>query len=240
MIRAIAFDLDGTLIDTAPDLGASANLMLGRLGRPPLPLTAIPNLIGAGISAFVQRVLEESGAEVTRDPVLHAGAEALFRRLYREHLFERSRIYPDVRSTLKYLVETGTALCCITNKESSFTSHLLTAAHLDVYFQHTLCADYIEDRKPSPNLLLQAAARLGIHPSAILYVGDSRSDIIAARAAGCRVAAVSYGYQDAHSLDQLHPDEMIDSLSEITELTTALCGTNECSDRLLTVTGGQP
>jgi phosphoglycolate phosphatase len=223
MIRAIAFDLDGTLIDTAPDLGASANLMLGRLGRAPLPQSRIPRLIGAGISVFVERVLEETAEDNSSNPVMRAGAEALFRRLYRDHLFEHGRIYPEVRSTLKSLADSGTALCCITNKESAFTSHLLTAAHLHSYFQHVLCADYIEDRKPSPNLLLLACKRLAVAPSELLYVGDSRADIIAARAAGCRIAAVSYGYQDAQSLHQLHPDEMIDSLSEVTQLTGKLC-----------------
>jgi phosphoglycolate phosphatase len=223
MIRAIAFDLDGTLIDTAPDLGASANLMLGRLGRAPLPSSSIPRLIGAGISVFVERVLEETAEDNSSSPIMRAGAEALFRRLYRDHLFERGRIYPEVRATLKSLADAGTALCCITNKESAFTSHLLTAAHLDSYFQHVLCADYIEDRKPSPNLLLQACKRVGVKPSELLYVGDSRADIIAARAAGCRIASVSYGYQDAQSLLQMHPDEMIDSLSEVTQLTGRLC-----------------
>ena len=223
MIRAIAFDLDGTLIDTAPDLGASANLMLDRLGRVPLPQSRIPHLIGAGISAFVERVLEESAQDIAGSPVMRAGAEAVFRRLYREHLFEHSRIYPKVRSTLKSLADSGTALCCITNKESAFASHLLTAAHLDKFFQHILCADYIEDRKPSPNLLLQACTRMAIKPSELLYVGDSRADIIAARAAGCRIVAVSYGYQDPQSLYQLHPDEMIESLSEVTQLTGKLC-----------------
>lgn len=223
MIRAIGFDLDGTLIDTAPDLGASANLMLGRLGLAPLPQSSIPRLIGAGISAFVERVLEQTGQSNPRNPVMRAGAEALFRRLYREHLFERGRIYPQVRATLKCLADSGTPLCCITNKETAFTSHLLTAAHLDSYFQHVLCADYIEDRKPSPNLLLQACKRLGIRPGELLFVGDSRADIIAARAAGCRVAAVSYGYHDAQSLHQLHPDELIDELSEVTQLTGKLC-----------------
>lgn len=223
MIRAIAFDLDGTLIDTAPDLGASANLMLARLGRAQLPAACVPEFIGAGISSFVARVLEASQARAHQDPVLSAGAEALFRRLYREHLFDRSRIYPEVRSTLKALAKGGTALCCITNKESGFTSYLLQAARLDTFFEHTMCADYFEDRKPSPNLLLRACARLHIQPRDMLYVGDSRSDIIAARSAGCRIAAVTYGYQDARTLNQLRPDELIDSFGEIAEISERMC-----------------
>lgn len=223
MIRAIAFDLDGTLIDTAPDLSTSANLMLARLGRAPLSPASVPQFIGAGISAFVARVLEYSQSHARYDPILSAGAEALFRRLYREHLFEHSRIYPQVRATLKSLAEGGTALCCITNKESAFASSLLRAAHLDIFFQHTLCADNSEDRKPSPNLLLQACARMHIQPRDLLYVGDSRADIIAARSAGCRIAAVTYGYHDAESLDQLHPDQLVASFGEIAEIGGRFC-----------------
>jgi phosphoglycolate phosphatase len=225
MIRAIAFDLDGTLIDTAPDLGASANLMLAHLGRAQLSLACVPQFIGAGISPFVARVLEESKLHARYDPVLNAGAEALFRRLYREHLFERSRIYPEVRATLKSLAEIGTRMCCITNKESAFTPHLLRAAHLDIFFQHTLCADYLEDRKPSPNLLLQACDLMNIQPRDLLYVGDSRADIIAARTAGCPIAAVTYGYHDAHSLDQLQPDELIENFGQISQISERLCTT---------------
>lgn len=223
MIRAIAFDLDGTLIDTAPDLGASANLMLARLGHSQLPATCVPQFIGAGISTFVARVLEQSQVRTRYDPVLSAGAEALFRRLYREHLFERSRLYPEVRATLETLANGGIAMCCITNKESSFTSYLLKAARLDRFFEHTLCADFAEDRKPSPNLILQACTRMRIQPRDMLYVGDSRSDIIAARSAGCRVAAVTYGYHDAHALNQLQPDELLEHFGELAGIDERIC-----------------
>jgi phosphoglycolate phosphatase len=223
VIRAIAFDLDGTLIDTAPDLAASANLMLAHLGCAPLAPACVPQFIGAGISAFVARVLEQSKRHVRYDPVLNAGAEALFRRLYREHLFERSRIYPEVRATLQSLDELGTVLCCITNKESAFTAHLLRAAHLDIFFQHTICADHLEDRKPSANMLLQACALMKIEPRDLLYVGDSRADIIAARTAGCPIAAVTYGYQDAAALDQLRPDELIEHFGQIPAISERIC-----------------
>jgi phosphoglycolate phosphatase len=225
MIRAIAFDLDGTLIDTAPDLSDAAGAMLHILGREPLSEAQVRTMIGAGISELVRRVLVASSAGRGLNPVVYAGAEALFRKLYRQRLFERSRVYPGVRSTLHTLALNGTALCCITNKESCFTSHLLAAANLHTFFQHTACADLVENRKPSPNLILESCTQLGIEPKQLLYVGDSRFDIIAARAAGCRVAAVTYGYHDSHSLDELHPDELIGSLTEVAGLTSTLCAT---------------
>jgi phosphoglycolate phosphatase len=225
MISAIAFDLDGTLIDTAPDLSDAAAAMLHILGRDPLPEEQVRTMIGGGVSELVRRVLIASSAGRGLNPVVHAGAEALFRKLYRQRVFERSQVYPGVRSTLQALALDGTALCCITNKESCFTSQLLAAANLQTFFQHTACADLVENRKPSPNLLLQACTQLGIEPVQLLYVGDSRLDIIAARAAGCRVAAVTYGYNDSQSLDELHPDELIDSVTELKGLTSTLCAT---------------
>lgn len=231
-MRAVAFDLDGTLIDTAPDLGAAANMMLVILGGRQLPEQRIPALIGAGIDQFVARVLTESRGGVRPQPSLQANATALFRNLYRQRLFERSRVYPGVRDILQTLARAGTSLCCITNKESGFALPLLEAADLHSFFRLTLCADRVEDRKPSPNLLLAACAQLGIEPHRMLYVGDSRSDIVAARAAGCRVAAVDYGYHHDLPLTDLRPDGVIASLAEI----VFLCVRPLMGDRALRAT----
>lgn len=215
MIRAIAFDLDGTLIDTAPDLGAAMNTVLNMIGYRPLPPSVIPRLIGAGISAFVERALTVSTGEASLSPAVRAGAEAVFRKLYGHHVFERSSVYPGVRHTLEALAASGTLLCCVTNKETSFALRLLEAADLHHYFQHTLCADLAEDRKPSPNLLFAACRRVEVEPEELAYVGDSRTDIIAARAAGCRAVSVAYGYNSPDALEALRPDELIDNLAEL-------------------------
>lgn len=216
MIRAVAFDLDGTLIDTAPDLHAAANEMLRTIGRPPLPQPIVTKLIGAGISELVERALIETSDGLPLSPALRAGAEAVFRKTYRLHLYERGCVYPGVRPTLEWLGSSGTSLVCITNKERRFATRLLESAELLQYFACVFCADLAEDRKPSPNMLLAACARLGIKPHEMLYVGDSRADIIAAHAAGCRITAVTYGYQDVRSLEELHPDGVIDNLAEVT------------------------
>lgn len=215
MIRAIAFDLDGTLIDTAPDLGACMNVVLDMIGRPPLPQEVVPRLIGAGISSFVEGALRYRSTNLPLTPALRAGAEAVFRKSYGQHLFDRSSVYPGVRHSLGALTTSGTPLCCVTNKESSFALRLLEAADLSHYFRHVLCADLAEDRKPSPNLLVAACRRLDIEPAELVYVGDSRSDIIAARAAGCAVVCVAYGYNSPHALEALRPDELVDNLAEL-------------------------
>ncbi|MGH8310912.1 MAG: phosphoglycolate phosphatase, partial [Steroidobacteraceae bacterium] len=217
-IDAVAFDLDGTLIDTAPDLGAAANMMLLILGGKPLPEECIPEMIGAGIDRFVGRVLRHGRSGVAPHGALEAAATELFRDLYRKQLFTRSRVYPGVTAALRALDDAGITLCCVTNKESGFALPLLEAADLREFFALTLCADRGEDRKPSPNLLLAACAHIDVNPARMLYAGDSRTDVAAARAAGCRVVTVDYGYHHGLQLADARPDALIGNLLEITAL----------------------
>lgn len=245
-IEAVAFDLDGTLVDTAPDLAAAANMMLVILGATALPDHRIPALIGGGVDSFVEGVLGESaglGAHRGRasrsggrgadscpfpvpallsrgrrrdpDPALTKTAAALFRHLYRQRLFERGRVYPGVIESLQMLQSAAIPVCCITNKESRFTLPLLDAAALRARFVAVLCADRHEDRKPSPNLLIAACAQLDVQPAQLLYVGDSPSDVVAARAAGCRVVAVAYGYNHHLALAEARPDAIVANLTEL-------------------------
>lgn len=218
-IDAFAFDLDGTLVDTAPDLGAAASMMLVMLGGRPLPEEQVPKLIGAGIDEFVNRVLVMAG--MAPDRLLQSAAATLFRNLYGQRLFERSRIYPGVVNTLRTLREGGRALYCVTNKESRFALALLEFAGLRDCFASVLCADRPENRKPSPNLLYAACAHAGIEPEGMLCVGDSRADIEAAHAAGCPVIAVDYGYHRDLPLEDLQPDAIVSNVEDILELSAS-------------------
>jgi phosphoglycolate phosphatase len=220
-IEAVAFDLDGTLIDTAPDLGSAANMMLVMLGGRPLPEQQVPKLIGAGIDELVKRVLALSG--VAPDRELESTAAMLFRTLYGQRLFERSRIYPGVVNTLRTLRAGGRTLCCVTNKESRFALALLEFAGLKDFFSAVLCADRPEDRKPSPNLLRAACAHAAVEPAKLLCIGDSRADIGAAHAAGCRVVAVDYGYHRDLPLADLMPDAVVSNIEHIFELSARSC-----------------
>lgn len=216
-IEAVAFDLDGTLIDTAPDLGAAANMMLVILGGRPLAKQCVPALIGAGIDAFVKRVLTKSCGTVPAYS-LQATAASLFRDFYEQRLFERSRVYPGVAETLRVLGDRGITLGCVTNKESRFALPLLEAAGLSEHLSFTLCADRPADRKPSPNLLLAASAHVGIESGQMLCVGDSRADVVAAHAAGCRIVAVDYGYHHNQPLVELRPDGIVSNVAELSDL----------------------
>jgi phosphoglycolate phosphatase len=163
---------------------------------------------------------------VTPDRALESTAAMLFRNLYGQRLFERSRIYPGVVKTLRTLRAGGRTLCCVTNKESRFAAALLEFAGLREFFSAVLCADRAEDRKPSPNLLRAACAHAAVEPAKMLCVGDSRADIGAAHAAGCRVVAVDYGYHRDQPLAELRPDAIVSNVEEIMELSAHSCNTN--------------
>ena len=215
-IEAVSFDLDGTLVDTAPDLAAAANMMLAILGGRPLLEDRVPMLIGAGIEEFVAKALALSG--IPADPARHATAAALFRNLYGQRLFERSRIYPGVLMTLHSLRTAGRTLYCVTNKERKFALPILEAAGLSGFFSSVFCPDRQEDRKPSPALLLAACMHACVEPAKMLCVGDSRTDITMAHAAGCRIVAVDYGYHHDLPLEEQRPEAIVSDMRQILEL----------------------
>lgn len=217
-IEAVAFDLDGTLIDTAPDLAAAANSMIRILGGRPLPEPRVAALIGDGVDRFVARVIEESGGASQLSATRRSKARVLFRNLYERDLFARGHVFPGVEQALQALENAELPLCCITNKESRFALPLLEAAGLRERLAVTVCADLPGDRKPSPSMLLAACRQLGVEPANVLYVGDSPSDIVAARAARCRVVAVAYGYSDYDVLAAARPDGILGNLAKITSI----------------------
>lgn len=216
--RVAAFDLDGTLIDTMPDLTAAVNLMLGMLAAPQLPQAKVRTLVGGGVEMLVQRALAESLGAATAHAAQRSAALTLFDRFYSQALFKQSTVYPGVERALHALEEAGVKLCCVTNKSSRFALPLLELAGLRKRFLFTLCADRVEDRKPSPTLLLAACSRLSIAPGQMLYVGDSTVDIAAARAAGSGIVAVSYGYDTPGRLERARPDGLVDTLADLTTL----------------------
>jgi len=220
-IRAAAFDLDGTLIDTIGDLAAALNLTLTMLGAPEIPEPRVRSLVGNGVEQLVLRGLTESLGTRGSHPAQRSAALTLFRRLYGQGLFERSTVFPGTTQALQSLTQAGIQLCCITNKDSTFAEPLLKQAGLARYFAFTLCADRPEDRKPSPNMLLAACSRFGIKPAQMLYVGDSVIDIAAARAAGCPVVAVNYGYAAESAAKDVQPDSYIEQLPDLLATTGA-------------------
>ena len=216
-VRAVAFDLDGTLIDTAPDLASATNHMLAALHLTALSEDQVRTMIGDGVEALVERALTRALNRVPPEPVQRTAIDH-FKEAYSNAIFQRSRIYPGVKETLKTLRDAGLRLACVTNKSAGFTVPLLSTAGLAEYFEHIMCASSPTDRKPAPTLLRTLCTRLDMTPASLLMVGDSQKDVRAARAAGCPVAAVVYGYTAEATVRASAPDWVLHNLTELSSL----------------------
>jgi phosphoglycolate phosphatase len=213
-VKMVMIDLDGTLIDTVPDLAAAANRMLADLKRPGWDMAHYRAWIGNGVPRFVKRALTgEMQAEP--DAKLYERALTLFRQHYAAAVSELSRPYPGVVEALECLTAQGFSLACITNKAEAFTLPLLRNLDLYKYFQLVLSGDSLPKQKPDPLPLRHACEHFGIDSSHGVLVGDSSNDVHAARAAGMPVICVTYGYNHGHDIHQSLPDAVVDSLTDV-------------------------
>jgi phosphoglycolate phosphatase len=216
-IKAVMIDLDGTLLDTAPDLATAANMMLKELGKAELPLETIQSYIGKGIEKLVKRSLT-GDLDGEPDAELLQCAMPLYEQSYEKTLYVDTRAYPGVREGLNALRAGGFRLACVTNKAEAFTLPLLRAAELLDYFDIVVSGDSLPKKKPDPMPLLHACERFEIEPHDMLLVGDSLNDAQAARAAGCHVFCVPYGYNEGRDVYELDCDAIVPSLYEATKL----------------------
>jgi phosphoglycolate phosphatase len=216
-VKAVMVDLDGTLLDTAGDLAAAANMMLRELGRAELPLETIKSYIGKGIQKLVKRSLTAS-LDGEPDADLFAKAMPLYERNYAATLCISTRPYPGVLEGLAVLRERSFQLACVTNKAEAFTLPLLNATGLLDFFDIVLAGDSLPRKKPDPMPLLHACTHFGIQPSEMLLIGDSLNDAQAARAAGCGVFCVPYGYNEGRDVRELDCDAIVPSLLDATRL----------------------
>ena len=216
-IRAVVIDLDGTLLNTAPDLADAAQRMMAELGRPcPAPET-IATYIGNGVSRLVKRVLT-GDMEAEPDAALFERALASYHRYYGEHVADQSRPFPGVVEGLKAFKARGLHVACITNKVAQFTHPLLKATGLFDYFELILSGDTLPKRKPDPLPLLHACEVFKVRPVELLLIGDSLNDTQAARAAGCPVFCVPYGYNRGRPVAELDLDAVVQSLEDADKL----------------------
>jgi phosphoglycolate phosphatase len=210
-VRAVMIDLDGTLADTIPDLAIAANGMLRELGHPPLDVDRIRTFVGKGIPKLVERTLADAfGAAVPGE--LMARALLVYERCYSEVNGRHSALYPGVSDGLEALREMRVPLACVTNKSARFTSPLLEQLGLARFFEQVIAGDTLEKKKPHPAQLLHACRGFGIPPGAMLMIGDSINDAEAARAAGCPVFCVDYGYNEGRDVRELDVDAIVPSL----------------------------
>ena len=212
----VLVDLDGTLIDTLPDLAYCVDEMLAHLGLAPVGERRVRAWVGDGVGALVERALAERSEAHAAER--SASAIELFMKLYAEHTATRSRVYEGVREGLAYLRRAGVNMGCVTNKSQPFTGKLLSAFALDEYFPLVVSGDTVPHKKPHPMPLLHAASYFDVDPAESLLIGDSRNDIEAARAAGFRIVCVTYGYHHGDDIRSGAPDAVIDSLAELPKL----------------------
>jgi phosphoglycolate phosphatase len=216
-IAAVMIDLDGTLLDTVPDLAAAAERMLTALDLPPRSQEEIRGFIGKGIPNLVQRCLEGRALGARADE-LRAEALALFQEFYFEESGRRTTIYPGVLEGLARLRALRLRLACVTNKAARFTAPLLERMGLAANFELVVSGDTLARKKPDPMQLAHICAEFELAPAAVLLIGDSVNDALAARAAGCPVLCVSYGYNEGGDVHDLGCDAIVGSLTEAANL----------------------
>ena len=208
---AAIVDLDGTMVDTLGDFVVALNLMLGDLSLAEVDAAAVETMVGKGSEHLIQSVLRHVGA-----------ADALYERAwarYQHHYLaingQHSAVYEGVAKGLAALRERGLRLACLTNKPTAFALPLLAAKGLDGYFEQVFGGDAFERKKPDPLPLRKTCEALGTLPARTLMVGDSSNDARAARAAGCPVVLVSYGYNHGEPVRGVDADGFVDSLLEL-------------------------
>lgn len=218
-VKAVVIDLDGTLLDTASDLAYAAELMMNELALPAPPLATIKTYIGNGVSRLAKRVLT-GDMDAEPDAELFAKGYAIYKKHYGENVARYSRPFGGVIEGLQAFRAMGVRLACVTNKAEVFTTPLLRDTGLLDYFELVLAGDSLPRRKPDPLPLLHAAQHFGVTPDQLLLIGDSSNDTQAARAAGCPVFCVPYGYNRGVPVSELQPDAVVASLLDAAKLVT--------------------
>jgi phosphoglycolate phosphatase len=211
-MHTIVFDLDGTLVDTAPDLISTLNVILAREGLPPVPYDDARPMIGGGARGMLERALAAEGR-----PDLKPELERMFRAFiehYADHIADRSLPYPGLEATLDRLADKGHRLAVCTNKLEWLSVRLLDTLKLSRHFAAICGQDTFGVMKPDPEVLRRTILRAGGEPARAVMVGDSGTDIRTARAAKIPVVAVDFGYSEA-PIETLLPDRLISSYTEL-------------------------
>ena len=214
MARSLVFDLDGTLIDSAPDVAGALNRVFEAAGRSALPLETVRDLVGRGARALVADAVDQTGGGNEDDVDILCQR---FLEAYRDLPVEQTTVYPGVLCVLGELHRKGALMGICTNKPEITTWPVLKALDLECFFKVVVCGDTLAVRKPDPRHLLHTIESLGGNPGHAVMIGDSKHDVGVARNAGVRVIAVSYGYCGS-APESLGADILIDRFEELLEI----------------------
>lgn len=212
----ILFDLDGTLIDSAPDLALSINYMLTQVGRDTFSEETIDLWVGNGASVLVKRALSSSKTiDENIDNTLFQEALSIFLNYYRDNCCVKTVPYPNVKVTLQTLKDSAYRLAIVTNKPFDFIKPILIKLELIDLFEIYIGGDTLTKRKPEPEPLLYICEKLNIKTENSLMIGDSKNDILAAKSAGIESIGVSYGYNYGEDISVYNPNLVVDDFSDI-------------------------
>lgn len=222
-------DLDGTLVDTLGDFEAALAVMLRALGRQPLARADIARMVGKGSENLLKLALAQTGQALTAtdseaNSRIFDTAWTLYQEAYGDINGQHSRVYPGVPEGLRALRARGLPLACLTNKPATHARVLLAAKGLDGFFDHVFGGDSFARKKPDPLPLLQTCRALGTPPAQTLMIGDSSNDALAARAAGCPVLLMTYGYNHGEPVAAVDADGCFDRLDALAARWPALPG----------------
>jgi phosphoglycolate phosphatase len=213
----ILIDVDGTLVDSVPDLAYCVDEMMTQLGMPVRGEARVRHWVGNGVERLVERALTDD-LDGYPDEALKAKAMPIFLELYAENTCVRSCLYPGVREGIDYMKSAGYLLGCVTNKAAAFTIPLLKQLGIHDEFAIVISGDTLAKKKPDPLPLLHAAEFFKVEPANSMKLGDSVSDVKAARAAGFQITYMTYGYNHGDNIADARPDALIDSMSELESL----------------------
>lgn len=213
----VLIDVDGTLVDSVPDLAYCVDEMLKALDMPVRGEARVRHWVGNGVERLVRRALIN---ELDGEPeeALFEKAMPIFNELYAVNTSVRSCLYKGVKEAMDFLQSANVKIGCVTNKAAAFTLPILKDLGLADYFEIVICGDTLARKKPDPLPLIHAAEQLGVEPQKSLMLGDSMSDVKAARAAGFSIICMSYGYNHGVDIHDSNPDAVVDSMDEIKNL----------------------
>jgi phosphoglycolate phosphatase len=217
-VKAVMIDLDGTLVHTAPEIAQAANHMLVAMGKSELTAEQVQGFIGEGAQVLIKRCLNHT-CKVEPTSELLEKAQPLFFEAYAKVVAE-SQPYPSAIEALIAIKAAGFKLACITNKPATFTLPLLEQSKLLPYFDLVVSGDTLQKKKPDPDQILYICEQFGIPVNESLLIGDSKTDVEAARNAGCYVFTVPYGYNQGYSMEIGAVDALIDHIGDAVELIT--------------------
>ena len=214
--KLVMFDLDGTLVDSVPDLATAIDQMLHHLDRPAAGEEKVRIWVGNGAATLVKRALADSmnTSDIDRIPAdIYEEGFRHFMIQYHKVNGDKSTLYPGVIEILSKLAADECVLAIVTNKPGRFTEQLLDK--LGIHFNYVISGDTLENKKPEPDQLIYCMQEANCSASETVMIGDSKSDVIAARAVNVPVICVSYGYNHGESIHDASPDAVIDSLIEL-------------------------